>query len=185
MEAEATKIRTIKVMMSAKRKKMSSPGQGGDFREGEPDKEPPLKFGSERGEGGAGRLSACEHLDGGKGRDHAQQPERERADGERCSCWRIRGSGVARVQQVESQDEVQCLRGDELDGQEFEPVAERSGFGRGRLGWLSGHPSIILRSTLGHNGQREGKEARIGIHHEGHEAEADESSYDTKPDVIS
>ena len=66
MEAEATKIRTIKVMMSAKRKKMSSSGQGGDFREGEPDKEPPLKFGSERGEGGAGGCRRANILTAGK-----------------------------------------------------------------------------------------------------------------------
>lgn len=35
-------------------------------------------------------------------------------------------------------------------------MAEGSGFGRGGLGWLSGHARIILRYTPGHNGQERG-----------------------------
>jgi len=114
-------------------------GQGGDFREGESDEEPPLKFGSERGEAAAGRLSSRQNFYPGKGRDDAQDPERERADGKRHSRWRIRGSGETVVQQIEAQREVEGLCGDELAGQESEPMAERGGFGRRGLGWLSGH----------------------------------------------
>lgn len=128
-----------------KGKEEEQPGQGSDLRKGESNEEPPLKFRGERGEAAAGRLSSRQDIDGRKGRDHAQDPERERAHGEWHTRWGIRGSREPGVQQVEPQGEVQSLRHEELDGQESEAAAECGRSGRRGLGWLSGHPSIILR----------------------------------------